>query len=273
MSSNHDLYLDLVAAKAVGSIEPADRLVLEDHLKTGCATCKQLEDQLGAPLEALAWGLPAARPAKGVKARVMVAVLQSSRADASSKDEVRGDAGDATSRAATWRWAVAAAALVVAALGWWRASALDGELATVRKQLAACEERCAPPSSPNAEYERFLARHPSARRLDLKPAAPDVDAARTARAAYDADARRAVLVFENFRAPAGRAFELWTIRGGAPVSEGLIETDADGRAFVVLDNVGDPKALGAFAVSLEAEGGSPNREAPAGPVQYVAPTS
>ncbi len=87
-----------------------------------------------------------------------------------------------------------------------------------------------------------------------------------ARATYDPASRTAVVIFENFKAPAGHDYELWAIRGAAPVSLGIIQTDDQGRAILRLENVGEPDTLNAFAVSLEPAGGSPSKTAPSGPV-------
>ena len=73
-------------------------------------------------------------------------------------------------------------------------------------------------------------------------------------------------MFENVRAPQGSDYQLWAIVGGAPASLGVVKADAAGHAMMRLENVGEPKLLAAFAISLEPAGGSPNPNAPTGPV-------
>jgi anti-sigma-K factor RskA len=164
---------------------------------------------------------------------------------------------------ASWGWAAAAAALAIATgISWNTASRLRTELDANRKRLAEVEQKLA--------YEQQWAavvNAPNAKVVDLA-ATPDGAADLKARVTYDPATQRAVLVFENFKAPSGRDYELWAIRGAtpAPASLGLIKADESGHAEMRLENVGDPATLGAFAVSLEKQGGSGNPSAPGGPV-------
>lgn len=274
MSTNHDLYLDLCAALAVGSIEPADRLVIEEHLAGGCAECRALLQDLSAPLEALALSLPPARPGRGHKARVMVAIAQSGPPRGPGAREARGETGRAASRPVLgvpgWAWITLAVGLGAALLGWWRASVLSERVDALREQLGACEQACGA-ADPDRAFSEFLARAPGARVLQAD-ATPAGDAARRMRVAYDPARRRALVRLENFRAAPGRDFELWTLRGGAAVSEGLVRVNEQGAGVILIENVGDPKALGGFAISNEAAGGSVDRVTP-GPVGWLAKTS
>ena len=98
--------------------------------------------------------------------------------------------------------------------------------------------------------------------LDLKPT-PDGAANLIARVEYRAEDGSARVTLQNFKAPAARAYELWTLRDKGPESLGVINTDADGRAVIELRDLG---ALNGFAVSLEQEGGAPAGSGPQGPV-------
>jgi anti-sigma-K factor RskA len=66
--------------------------------------------------------------------------------------------------------------------------------------------------------------------------------------------------------PAGRAMELWGIpASGHPVSLGLLPDNASGK---VTAGQQKPESYTALAVSIEAPGGSPNHNAPTGPVVF-----
>ncbi|MEA3130579.1 MAG: hypothetical protein QOF46_2374 [Paraburkholderia sp.] len=66
--------------------------------------------------------------------------------------------------------------------------------------------------------------------------------------------------------PAGRAMELWGIpANGHPVSLGLLPDSASGK---VTAGQQKPESYAALAVSIEAPGGSPNHNAPTGPVVF-----
>ena len=260
MSTNHDLYLDLCAALAVGSIEPADRRELEAHLAGGCAECRALLQALSTPVEALARSVDPVKPSRGLKARTMVAVAQIARGDAAPGGSLAPDRVErpAPRRLPAWAWAVAALLLVIAGAGWWRAASLGERV----DQLVAD----APPD-PDAEWEAFLAAKPRAKVIEVA-ANENGDRNRRARVAYDAASRTALAHFENFQAPSGKDFELWTIRDQKAVSEGLVRVDRNGRGLKRIENTGDPAALAAFAVSNEGAGGSKDRQTP-GTVGYM----
>jgi anti-sigma-K factor RskA len=66
--------------------------------------------------------------------------------------------------------------------------------------------------------------------------------------------------------PAGRAMELWGIpASGHPVALGMLRFRASGR---VTAGQQKPESYAALAVSIEAPGGSPNPNAPTGPVVF-----
>ena len=66
--------------------------------------------------------------------------------------------------------------------------------------------------------------------------------------------------------PAGRAMELWGIpASGHPVSLGLLPDSASGK---VTAGQQKPESYTALAVSIEAPGGSPDHNAPTGPVVF-----
>ncbi|MEZ0603378.1 anti-sigma factor domain-containing protein [Paraburkholderia sp. IW21] len=66
--------------------------------------------------------------------------------------------------------------------------------------------------------------------------------------------------------PAGRAMELWGIpANGHPVSLGLLPDSASGK---VTAGQQKPQSYAALAVSIEAPGGSPDHNAPTGPVVF-----
>ncbi|MGQ7935233.1 anti-sigma factor [Paraburkholderia sp. D1E] len=66
--------------------------------------------------------------------------------------------------------------------------------------------------------------------------------------------------------PAGRAMELWGIpANGHPVSLGMLPDSASGK---VTAGVQKPESYEALAVSIEAPGGSPDHNAPSGPVVF-----
>jgi RNA polymerase sigma factor (sigma-70 family) len=102
-------------------------------------------------------------------------------------------------------------------------------------------------------------------RLVAFAATPESPAAIRGRAVYAPAAQRALVVLEGALPPDGKDYELWVVRGGAPVSQGVAAPDSRGIAVMRAEGFGDSTLVTGFAVSLEPKGGSPTRSAPSGP--------
>ncbi len=105
---------------------------------------------------------------------------------------------------------------------------------------------------------------PGARIVSFTPA-PDATSAIQGRAVYAPAAQRAIVVLEGASPPEGGDYEAWVVRGGTPVSQGVVVPDSRGIAVLRLENFGEAGLVTAFAISLEPKGGSPARSAPSGP--------
>src|SRR5262249_6610495 len=115
------------------------------------------------------------------------------------------------------------------------------------------------------DEERGWASVLTARTVTLAPTAQGASAL-TAELRYDPASDRAILLAQGFAAPSAHDYELWAITAAGPTSLGLVHAGADGRAVVRLERIARDGAVAAFAVSLEATGGSPDHHKPAGPV-------
>jgi anti-sigma-K factor RskA len=104
-----------------------------------------------------------------------------------------------------------------------------------------------------------LLRDPATRVVELRGQGSTSAAA--GRAIVHAKSGGHVFVANLPPAPAGKAYELWTISGPAPRPEGVFQTDSEGRGHCpVAPGTADVKV---FAVTLEPAGGVP---APTGPI-------
>ena len=295
MIPHRDEHLELCAAYSLGILDPDARAELEAHLESGCETCEAALADFGAAATLVAASArPVALPA-GLKARVMSEVRATPQTGAIASDgasvvrdvtppvhDVTPPARDVTPPArerprvvempgrrvwgyGEWALATAAVLLAVTTLTTWKsAQTLQQELTAKRKEIASLgaqlmeEKRWTEVlAAPNAEAASFAITPAGAKELK-------------ARAIYDPASRRAVIVFDNFEAPSGRDYQLWALRGQGVASLGVIHTNGLGHAVMRIDDAGDAKDLGGFAVSLEPTGGSPNPHAPTGPVVMAA---
>ena len=279
MSRHSEQMLDLCAGYVLGVLDDAEQRVLEQHLAEGCPDCEAELERLGEGVVLLAASAPPIAPPARLAPRVLELVRREGRAggrEARAGDGTAPSGGRVIpmpvrrrSSTATWGWAAAAAVLAVTSVfAWRRATTLGDELAAARTALKDSQHQLADQQQRLADERRWSALLDSgnARVVDmsLTPAGHGL----RARAIYDPQVRRAVIVFSNFTPPAGSDYQLWALRDGKPASLGLIRADASGRAIVRLPDTGDPASLGAFAVSLEKAGGS-SSETPEGPVVMV----
>ena len=277
MIPHRDEHLDLCAALVAGSIDEADRLELERHLTSGCAECERALAGFAEGAVLLAAAAPPVTPPASVRA----AVLERVRAEAAGTPVGGSDARapglapsgrgvvlpmPAARRPAWPSWALAAAAAVLAVTTFvlWRQSEdLKTELAGVQGRITQTERELAEERA----WAAVLA-NPANRVADFAPTPAAFQVPRV-RATYDPKSRRAIVAFEGATPPGGKDYELWAILPDGPKSLGVVHADASGHAEVRVPDAGDPAALQAFAVSLEATGGSPDPRKPAGPVILV----
>jgi len=270
VSENHDRTLELAAGYALGALDEEDRLLFEEHLGSGCAECEAaVADYAGATVM-LAASAPQATPAPELRARVMKAALAARPAASALERRVTPIRAPRKPPRFEWSWpwaAVAAAIALVAGAGWLTSGRLSEEVAHLKGDLAAERDRNALLESQAAEvnYWARVLTSPSAR-VAVLARTPDAETTLEGRAIYDPGTHAAVVILRNVFIPNGHDYQLWAIRGSTPASLGLVHPDKDGVAVVRVENAGDPSSLGAFAVSLEAQGGSPNPAQPTGPV-------
>ncbi|MBI4594302.1 MAG: anti-sigma factor, partial [Candidatus Rokubacteria bacterium] len=159
-------------------------------------------------------------------------------------------------RRAWRRWSAAtAAAMVVGGLlaGGWVAARYEARLGQAVRELSALRERVV------AEQAIVvLLRDPATQVVALRGLGPS-PAAR-GRVIWHETAGGRLVVANLSPAPAGKIYEVWTIRGGAPGPAGVFQVDARGEAVHRIAPAGGP--VDVFAVTLEPAGGGP---APTGP--------
>jgi anti-sigma-K factor RskA len=268
---DHDRYLELAAGYALGALDEEDRLVFEEHLETRCAECEATLADFSEASVMLAASAPQAAPPPELRARVLKAAL-AARPAAQPLERRVTPIGKARSKhpGFVWSWpwaAVAAAIALVAAAGWITSGRLNKEIGQLKNELSAERDRNALLESQSVE-QNFWAKvltSPDSR-VAVFANTPDAQTTLQGRAIYDPSTHAAVVVLRNVNVPAGRDYQLWAIRGTTPASLGLVHPDKDGVAVIKVANAGDPGSLGAFAVSLEAVGGSANPASPTGPV-------
>lgn len=196
-------WLDDAAAYALGALDGESRRTFEGHL-ADCGVCRAEVRNLREVTGLLVRAVPAARPPAGLRDRVLA---EARRARLRRRRSV-----------APWLAAAASVLIAVGAgVGWLRERAARRALAA---DVAARDSTLAALLGPEVHVVSLAA-------TNREP---------TARVFWNH--RRAVFIVTAFDlppAPAGRTYQLWAIQQGkAPRSMGTFNTNAAGRATVVL---------------------------------------
>lgn len=272
MSGHREGMAELCAAYALGTIEERDRKRLEAHLAEGCAECETALREHGYAATLLAASAPRVLPLPALRERVLAAVAAEEQGGGGARGRREPGRVIPLERPRRPGWIAwtgwgAAALLAVTSGTFYEAGgrmrailqAREAELNGLNRDLAAERQWSGVFTSPVA---RIAELEPPA-----APAGPLGEAGVIrGRALYDPVSRRAVVVLTNAAAPDTLDYEVWALRGLAPVRLGVVHPDEHGAAVLRLESVGEPMTLTGFAVSLEPKGGSRNRAAPSGPV-------
>ncbi|HZE18603.1 MAG TPA: anti-sigma factor [Candidatus Angelobacter sp.] len=264
MSQHREEHLDLCAAHVLGCLDEADRSRLEAHLAEACPVCERaLRDFCGSAV-LLAASAPPAVVSPALKSKVLAAARAGTGVEGGRAKEGRiVPVRKRWAPPARLGWALAACFILATGILVVATSRLRqdmkrarGQVQTLTRDLDTERHWAAMLASPRARTASF----------SLTPAG---EAALRARATVDPETHRAILVFQNFKAPSGHDYELWTLRGNTPASLGLIRSEPGGRVVLRIEDIGNPDSLTAFAISLEPEGGSPTPGEPTGPIVMI----
>lgn len=237
---SHDELDTLAAIYAVGALDGDDLTRFQAHLATGCERCATMLRDAGDVLARAALGgaqMPTVPPPQ-VKAELL------RRIDAG------GRAARAPAQSGWLRWAAVSAVAVVAGAGltgMYVATRYEARMGQMVRETLVQRERL-----------HDLLRDPATRVIDLRGRDP---AQASGRVVWNEAKGGLLLVSSLPPAPAGKAYEAWTITGGTLRPAGLFHVDARGRATHRVDATG--RAVDVFAVTLEPEAGV---AAPTGPM-------
>jgi len=245
----HEPFETLAPVYAVGALDGDDLVRFEAHLREGCPECAEAIHAAAEALAALGREAPPAIP----PAHVREALLR--RVDVSSRPR--------RSRFGWVRWAVATTAAAAAAAvitGGAVASRYEKWIGVMARETAHLRDQMRREQAllrdevARARAVAVLLRDPATRVVELNglPAAP----AASGRVVWHEKAGGQLYVAGLPPAPAGKAYELWTIAGATPRPAGVFDVDANGTASLSVSPASDGPVK-VFAVTLEPAGGVP----------------
>ena len=236
----HEQFESLAALDALGVADEEERRQLRAHLVT-CVDCRRARDEMAEAATAIGRGLDPVAPPSSLRAAVI---------DRVRPRHVIDD---------RW-WLAAAAALLVAMLGWREMAVRSARaiidarnaeirsLATQNDLLARRTERL------NAEVAALASKDTRVIALAGQQVAPSA----SARVFLEPSKRRAVVFFANLPANAtDKSYQLWIIRADQPKpqSAGVFDVTPNGTASISVENLPVETEIKAMAVTLEPRGG------------------
>jgi anti-sigma factor RsiW len=121
--TTHDQFQELIEAYALGSLDSADRTLIEAHLANGCAECVKALEEARRLVSQLAHLAPSAEPSDMLKGRLLQTVRAESPNGPALQPAVRGAA------IPWWLWTGVAALLLFSVYSAWNEQHLRNAVA------------------------------------------------------------------------------------------------------------------------------------------------
>lgn len=275
---DHQEMLDLAASFALGILDAEEARAFEEHLGAGCAECEQRIRESAELVDQLVATVPPLEPSPELRARLFAGIREGEAAPqvgARAPRRARSFAAAAALAASialalylgnevrVQRAATATAEATQASLERELANLRDAradlerQLAAAQRERALVDERLA---GAERDVEELTAQATRTVTLAGTPAAPGAEA----RAYLDPENQRLTLVVYKLPPPPpGKSYQLWVILGDVPVSAGVFDVDAQGRARFQAVSVPRVEGPATIAVTIEPAGGAPQ---PSGPI-------
>jgi hypothetical protein len=250
--NSHDQFRELIEAYAMGSLDAADRALVEAHLATGCAECVKALEEARWLVSQLAYLAPNAEPSDMLKGRL----LQTVRSEAARHSAVRG------ASIPWWLWAGVAALLVFSVYSAWNEQQLRRAVANLQQQAEAqqAERQKLEQELLTAKlqaHEAMIWSDPKSKKIMLPakdPTMPQLEAMWHPEMG---------LVVRGWKVPNPgdkRVLQLWLIPkkpGGKPMPAMTFWPDANGEFSAMVENPPDTMSdTQALAITEEPIGGS-----------------
>ena len=254
--NSHDQFRELIEAYALGSLDSADRALIEAHLASGCAECAKALEEARWLVSQLAYLAPNAEPSDMLKGRLLQTVRGEAADGPVTQQAVRGGAVPG------WLWAGVAALLLFSVYSAWNEQRLRNAVANLQQQAEAQRaERQKLEQELHAAkiqaHEAMIWSDPKSVKIKMPPKDPNMP---QLEAMWHPEMG---LVVRGWKVPSPgekRVLQLWLMPkkpGGKPMPSVTFWPDADGTFTAMIEN--PPEALSetqALAITEEPMGGS-----------------
>jgi anti-sigma-K factor RskA len=259
----HDSPQDLTAAYALGALSPEETRRFEAFLATSAEARREVEEYREVAALLALGGTDAAAAPPSLRDRVLARV-----ADEKGRTLPAPARSVPAPRQSSAVWVALAASLLLAV-------GLGAGLASARGRLAAIEAELAARQVTLAQVQQQLAERQATLNAILEPGVQMFQLTSSGDPEPGIqlfwDRQRQLAIVHGFSLkplPAGKAYQLWFIKDGAPVPSVTFKPGPAGAATIERIPVPDGGAISAAAVTVEPEAGSTQ---PTSPIVMVGP--
>ena len=254
--STHDQFQELIEVYAIGSLDSADRALLEAHLASGCTECAKALEEARWLVSQLAYLAPNAEPSDLLRGRLLQTVRAEAAGDQVRQQPVRGTV------IPLWQWAGVAALLLFSVYSAWNERHLRNAVANLQQQAEAqrAERQKLEQELRAAKlqaHEAMIWMDPKSVKIMLPPKDPKMP---QLEAMWHPELGLCVRGWKVPSPGEKRVLQLWLMPkkpGGKPMPSMTFWPDADGTLTAMIEN--PPEALSetqALAITEEPMGGS-----------------
>ena len=254
--NTNDQFRELLEAYALGSLDSADRALLEAHLASGCAECAKALEEARWLVSQLAYLAPNAEPSDILKGRLLQTVRAEAAGDSPQQQAFH------TTAVPWWLWTGVAALLLFSGYSAWNEQRLRRTVANLQQhaetQRAERKRLEGELSAAIAQaHEAMIWSDPKSKKIMLPPKDPKMP---QLEAMWHPEMG---LVVRGWKVPnpgGNRVLQLWLIprAGGKPMPSMTFWPDANGKFSAMVENPPDTMSdTQALAITEEPVGGSP----------------
>jgi anti-sigma-K factor RskA len=245
----HEEYREMLAAAALGTLEDPDAKQLESHLQS-CSECRAERDQWEETASWLALDAEPREPSTQFRTELLLKI----RSDVVERPESTLVHMPRRVWAGSQKWGAIAAGFLIVGLSvsllvlWRQNRAGRQELARLSKEVEQTKQELAQQREASA-----IISTPGSRMMEL--AGTEMAPMAHAMLAYD-ETGRAILMAKNLPPPpAGKAYQLWFIAGGAKMPGKVFRTTGSGEGMLNDHVPESARGSAVFAITLEPEQG------------------
>lgn len=239
--TTHEQFESIAAMDAIGAATADEEHALRAHLRE-CVPCRRARDEYAEAVTLLARDLAPVEPPGDLRERI--------------GDSVAPAIPARETRISPW-W-LATAATIFLALWGWREFSIRVMREHTTSQKAEIDQLRTRIDQLNSQNEKLSSVLASTETRTIALTGQEVAPAASAKVFLVPNHRRALVFFNDLPAnPGDKSYQLWIIRADQPkpVSAGIFDVDATGKASISIENLPLSTEIKALAVTLEPRGG------------------